>query len=84
MEASSEASELWTLSKTENISTFEAWRQSITYTLSLEPLFAPFFHDNVMWTGKSYRNPTRGFADDGNDVPDTNRLAYCCTEGYSP
>ena len=74
MEASSEASDLWALSKTETISTFEIWRQRITYTLSLEPLFSPFFHDNVTWTGKSYGNPTRGFADDSNDVPVTNCL----------
>ena len=74
MAADSQESELWALSKTETISTFEAWRQSITYTLSSEPLFAPFFNDNVIWDTKSRRKPTRGFTDDNYDVPDSNRL----------
>ena len=74
MAAGSPESELWALSKTETISTFEAWRQSITYTLSSEPLFAPFFNDNVIWDTKSRRKPTRGFTDDNYDVPDSKRL----------
>ena len=70
MAADSQESELWALSKTETISTFEAWRQSITYTLSSEPLFAPFFNDNVIRDTKSRGKPTRGFTDDNYDVPD--------------
>ena len=65
---------MWALSKRETINTFVAWRQTVTYNLSLEPLFIQFFDTNVTWKKKSRANQTRGFKDDTSDVPEADRL----------
>ena len=63
----------WSLTKRETITSFEAWRQNIQYTISLDPNFADFLNDQARWQKKSPTSPTRGFTDDGEDVPTARR-----------
>ena len=74
MASSIRAPKQWILTKTETITSFEAWRQNLTYSLSLDPLFAPFMLDNVSWLRKTNANPTRGLEDDAAPVPENKRL----------
>lgn len=60
----------WSLSKTETITSFEAWRQNLLYTLSLDSNFAPFLVDGFTWLKKTATVPLRGFTDDVDNVPE--------------
>ena len=71
--ASNRAPKQWILTKSETITSFEAWKQNVSYTLSLDPLFAGFRLEGMTWAKKSKTNPTRGFIND-DDVPKENRL----------
>lgn len=59
----------WSLTKHETITSFEAWRQNLQYTLSLDRNFASFLADGVTWLKKSPGSPVRGFQDDAESVP---------------
>ena len=63
----------WSLTKHESITTFEAWRQNLQYSSSLDSNFAPFLSDSVTWQKKSANTPLRGFTDNGEAVPLTRR-----------
>lgn len=63
----------WRLTKEESITSFEAWRQNLQYTLSLDPNFAPFLVEGFTWQKKRVDNPERGLTDDGDNVPEANR-----------
>ena len=71
--ATNRAPKQWSLSKDETITSFEAWRQNLLYILSLDPNFAHFLLEETTWQRKTSNQPTRGFADDGEDVPQANR-----------
>ena len=58
---------------TVNITTFEAWRQNLQYSLSLDTNFTPFLADNFSWLKKSSTSPQRGLTSDGEDVPTSRR-----------
>ena len=70
---SNRAPKQWSLTKNETITTFEAWRQNLQYSLSLDANFAPFLADTFTWLKKSSIAPTRGLESDGDDVPTTRR-----------
>ena len=72
--ASNRAPKQWILTKSEPITSFEAWKQNLSYTLSLDPLFAGFLLEGVTWAKKSKTNPTRGLADDTDGLPKETRL----------
>ena len=63
----------WSLTKHESITSFEAWRQNLQYSLSLDPNFAPFLADTFTWQKKSSTAPNRGLTSDGNAVPEAHR-----------
>ena len=69
---STRAPKQWTLTKNETITSFEAWRQNLQYTLSLDVNFASFLGDTVTWLKKS-QGPLRGFTDDGEAIPTARR-----------
>ena len=69
MASSDRAPKQWSLTKSETISSFEAWRETLKYILLLDPNFAPFLIDGVMWNKKSKLDATRGFSDDTDAVP---------------
>ena len=66
--AAARAPKQWSLSKTENVNSFENWRQNILYTLSLDQNFAPFLVEGVQWEKKGRATPLRGLTDDGDNV----------------
>ena len=70
---SNRAPKQWSLTEIETITTFEAWRQNLQYSLSLDANFAPFLADTFTWLKKSSTAPNRGLKPDGNDVPTTRR-----------
>ena len=53
------------LTKSEDLASFETWRQNLVYSLSLEPLFAPYIQHAARWEKRGRNNPTRGFRNDG-------------------
>ena len=59
----------WSLTKSETITSFEAWRQNLLYTLSLDKNFAPFLVEDYTWTKKTAANPMSGFTDNAEEVP---------------
>ena len=63
----------WLLTKQETITSFEAWRQNLQYTLSLDPNFAGFLIDGFTWQNKTNAQPLQSFVDDGEDVAEANR-----------
>ena len=70
---SNRAPKQWSLKKNKTITTFEAWRQNLQYSLSLDANFVPFLADNFTWLKKSSTAPNRGLEPDGDDVPTTRR-----------
>ena len=64
------APQQWSLTKRETITSFEAWRQNLHYTLSLDPNFAGFLADDFTWPKKSTAAPLRDFEDDNERVPE--------------
>ena len=70
---STRAPKQWPLTKRETITSFEAWRQNIQYTLSLDPNFATFLLEDTTWLRKTNAAPLRGLANDEEDVPQARR-----------
>ena len=70
---SSRAPKQWSLTKHESITSFEAWRHNLQYSLSLDPNFASFLADNTSWQKKSPTHPLRGLTDDDEEVPASRR-----------
>lgn len=73
MAASHRAPRQWSLTKTENVNSFESWRQNLVYTLSLDQQFAPFLVEGVQWGKKTKDAPLRGFTDDAATVAEDAR-----------
>lgn len=71
--AGNRAPKQWSLTKNETITTSEAWKQNLQYTLSLDPNFAIFLVNGARWTKKTLANPRRCLANDGQDVPENSR-----------
>ena len=70
---SNRAPKQWSPTKNETITTFEAWRQKLKYSLSLDANFALFLADNFTWLKKCSTAPNRGLEPDGDDVRTTRR-----------
>ena len=60
------------LTETENQSTFESWRESMLFHISLDSKSARFLSDLKTWTSDTENN--RGFTDDSNDRPADTRM----------
>ena len=56
------------LSKTETISSFEAWKHNQLYNLQMDPTFKAFLDSVTSWKKKSSADPNRGLADDAADA----------------
>ena len=69
----SRAPKQWSLTKHETITSFEAWRQNLQYTLSLDRNFASFLGDGVTWLKKTPATPLCGLQDDSESVPTASR-----------
>ena len=73
MAAQMRAPKQWSPTKQESITSFEAWRQNLQYTLSLDQYFAPFLVDGFTWQKKSAADPLRGLTDDVDPIPEVQR-----------
>ena len=62
-----------TLTKNETITSFEAWRQNLQYTLSLDPNFASYLLEDSTWLKKTSTTTLRGFTDDTEPIPEASR-----------
>ena len=71
--ASARAPKQWELTKNETVNSVENWKQNLLYILSLDTNFAPFLKLGFEWKKKSTTHPTRGLADDGDNVPESQR-----------
>ena len=63
--SSSKAPKQWSLGKDESINTFNAWKDNLVYTLSLDTKFTRFLVQDASWLKFSSTDVTRGFTDDG-------------------
>ena len=59
---------LYKLTTNETLTSFEAWKQNITFTLSLNPKMAPFLISGVTWNKADDDDPYRGLTDDAADA----------------
>ena len=67
--AATRAPKQWYLGKNETVTTFNAWKDNLLYTLSLDSRFAPFLVADATWGKVSSADPNRGFTDDaGHDA----------------
>ena len=65
----------WKLGKVEDLNSFENWQQNQILNLSLCPNFAIFLADGVSWDkANCSARAHRGLTNDGDDVPENNRL----------
>ena len=64
MATSHRAPKQWSLSKNEDVTSFESWRQNLVYTLALDTNFAPFLAEGVSWNKRTKSDALRGFVDD--------------------
>ena len=71
--ATSRAPKQWALTKQETITSYEAWRQNLQYTLALDHNFAVFLLEDTTWLRKTSTAPLRGLENDGEDVPEASR-----------
>ncbi len=71
--AGNRAPKQWSLTKHETITSFEALRHNLQYTLSLNPNFAPYLIDGVTWSKKTTTAPLRGLEDDAEPIPEAQR-----------
>ena len=71
--AAQRAPKQWSRTKQETITSFEAWRQNLQYTLSLDQNFAPFLVDGFTWNKKTAADPLRGLNDDIEPIPEPQR-----------
>ncbi|KAI8485683.1 hypothetical protein Bbelb_365170 [Branchiostoma belcheri] len=72
MATANRAPKQWCLTRTESINSYENWQSNLIYVLSLDLSFAPFLADGVTWQKRAPRLEHRGFANDGEDVPERN------------
>ena len=68
MSQSNKAPKQWCLGKEESLNSFNAWKENLTYVLSLDTNFTPFLKSDVTWEKQTPTNTTRGFEDDGETV----------------
>ena len=68
MAQSNKAPKQWSLGKTETLNSFNAWKENLTYVLSLDSNFTPYI--TATWGKWTAATPNRGFVDDGDEVTD--------------
>lgn len=73
MATSHRAPKLQCLTKTETFNTFESWRQTLIYVLTLDPNFAGFLVEGARWQKKTKGAPLRGFTNDPQTAPAASR-----------
>ena len=66
MAQANRAPKQWQLEKKETLNSFNAWKENLTFVLSLNDNFAPFM--TATWGAWSEDNLYRGFTDDAADV----------------
>ena len=71
--ASARAPKQLELTKNETVNSVEIWKQNLLNILSLDTNFAPFLKPGFEWKKTSTTHPTRGLADDGDSVPESQR-----------
>ena len=62
--ATQRAPKQWSLTKVEDVNSFESWKENLKYTLSLDANFAPFLVGGFQWNKVSKTDPNRGLISD--------------------
>ena len=60
------------LTKSETLTTFESWRQTLVYAASQDAHFAPFLVPGAEWLKQTNAINNRGLQNDPEDVPEAN------------
>ena len=64
----------WALASDATVNQYEAWKNNLLFTLSLDSINAMFLKDGASWGKATKANPNRGFTDDDETVDATKRL----------
>ena len=73
MAHSHRAPKQWVLQSDSSVTQYEAWKNNLLYTLSLDPVNIPFIAKDASWLKQSKNNAKRGFTDDGEGVAENKR-----------
>ena len=74
MARSSKAPKQWALQSDATITQFEAWKNNLIFTLSLDKVNAQFLAADATWSKESRTIVNRGFADDTDPVSEDQPL----------
>ena len=69
--AATRAPKMEKLSPNETLNSFLIWKDTLVYTLDLDPKFSPFLKAGVTWGDSDTEN--RGFLDDNEPIPEAER-----------
>ena len=64
----------WALASDATVNQYEAWKNNLLFTLSLDSINAMFLKDGASWGKATKANPNRGFTDDDETVDAAKRL----------
>ena len=64
----------WALTSDATVNSYEAWRNNLLFTLSLDNINNQFLKHGATWAKLTKANPNRGFADDPDTVEQSKRL----------
>ena len=74
MAHSYKAPKQWALPSDATVNQFEAWKNNLVFTLSLDKINTNFLKEDATWHKQTKSTTHRGFTDDAETVPDNQRL----------
>ena len=74
MASSLKAPKQWALQSDATITQFEAWKNNLIFTLSLDKVNSQFLTADATWSKESRTTANRGFTDDADTVPAETRM----------
>ena len=74
MASSYRAPKQWALTSDATVNSYEAWKNNLLFTLSLDTINEPFLKENATWGKLTKATPNRGFTDDATTVEASKRL----------
>ena len=74
MASSYRAPKQWALASDATVNSYEAWKNNLIFTLSLDSINTQFLKDNATWGKLTKANPDRGFTGDDTTVEQSKRL----------
>ena len=74
MANSYKAPKQWALQSDATVTQYEAWKNNLLFTLSLDTVNTNFLLDTTTWSKQTRANPNRGLAEDAETVEANRRM----------